>query len=121
MAEIIIPLGPSAFLSENQKRKPDGIQGKINVQNVEGQYIKHLGITYSGNPNCPYDGPTQESQGNWPFYFEITFANDDENPVQVYLNKRGILDIQDVPISKVQLVGDCPEPAKLNIEFEWKV
>lgn len=122
MATIDIPLGPSAFLSQNGANLNfDGDTAPICIitPSVQGGFITHLGITYSGNPNCPNQNPNQQP---WPFYFSLKFA-DESVCSQIYLNKQGILDIQGVQITEAQIHKNNIsgfEPSKLNIEFEWK-
>lgn len=126
MAIANIPLGPSAFLSQNGANLNfDGNTADICVitPSVQNGFITHLGITYSGNPNCP-----NQQQSGWPFYFSLKFADKNELAVPVYLNKQGILDIQGVQITEVHIHKNNVsgnnslgfEPSKLNIEFEWK-
>lgn len=126
MAIANIPLGPSAFLSQNGANLNfDGNTADICIitPSVQNGFITHLGITYSGNPNCP-----NQQQSNWPFYFSLKFADKNELAVPVYLNKQGILDIQGVQITEVHIHKNNVsennslgfEPSKLNIEFEWK-
>lgn len=125
MATIDIPLGPSAFLSQNGanlKFNGDTAPICIITPSVQGGFITHLGITYSGNPNCPNQNPNQEQPRPWPFYFSLKFA-DESVCSQIYLNKQGILDIQGVQITEAQIHKNNIsgfEPSKLNIEFEWK-
>lgn len=125
MAIVNIPLGPSAFLSQNGANldfSEDITQICIITPSVQNGFITHLGITYSGNPNCP-----NQQQSDWPFYFSLEFADGSEN-IPIYLNKQGILDIQGVQITKAYIhknnvLGNNSlgfEPSKLNIEFEWK-
>lgn len=125
MATVNLPLGPSAFLSQNGANlnfNGDTAQICIITPSVQGGFITHLGITYSGNPNCP-----NQQQYSWPFYFSLKFADNSEN-TSIYLNKQGILDIQGVQITeayihKNNILGNNSlgfEPSKLNIEFEWK-
>lgn len=140
MAIIDIPLGPSAFLSQNGANlnfDGDTAQICIITPSVQGGFITHLGITYSGNPNCSNQQPCPSQpapnqpdpnyQPNWPFYFSLQFADESVSPY-IYLNKQGILDIQGVQITKAwihknNISGNNSlgfEPSKLNIEFEWK-
>ena len=125
MAIVNIPLGPSAFLSQNGANldfSEDTTQICIITPSVQNGFITHLGITYSGNPNCP-----NQQQSDWPFYFSLEFADGSES-IPIYLNKQGILDIQGVQITKAYIhknnvLGNNSlgfEPSKLNIEFEWK-
>lgn len=127
MATIDIPLGPSAFLSqngndlnfnENNVARIGEIIYEHNgiTESVQDGFITHLGITYSGNPNCPNQEPSY-----WPFYFSFEFSDKTETPI--FLNKRGILDIQGVQIINAYIHKQNNlnfEPSKLNIEFEWK-
>lgn len=125
MAIVNIPLGPSAFLSQNGANldfSKDTTQICIITPSVQNGFITHLGITYSGNPNCP-----NQQQSDWPFYFSLKFADGSKSKT-IYLNKQGILDIQGVQITeayihKNNVSGNNSlgfEPSKLNIEFEWK-
>lgn len=125
MAIVNIPLGPSAFLSQNGANldfSGDPTQICIIAPSVQNGFITHLGITYSGNPNCP-----NQQQSDWPFYFSLKFADESES-IPIYLNKQGILDIQGVQITEAYIHKNNAsgnnslgfEPSKLNIEFEWK-
>lgn len=125
MAIVNIPLGPSAFLSQNGANldfSGDTTQICIITPSVQNGFITHLGVTYSGNPNCP-----NQQRSDWPFYFSLKFADGSES-MPIYLNKQGILDIQGVQITKAYIHKNNVsennslgfEPSKLNIEFEWK-
>lgn len=133
MATIDIPLGPSAFLSQNGNDLNFDNNNKARIGEITYQhngitktvqlgFITHLGIVYSGNPNCP-----NQTSSNWPFYFSLRFS-DGTIQAPIFLNKRGILDIQNVQITEayihkqtiLQQEGLGFEPSKLNIEFEWK-
>lgn len=104
--------------------------------------FSHIGITYTGNPIIGYhiEDPVIDENGkivgtiafedennneqnnniiDWPFYFLFTDSNN--NIQKILLNKKGILDIQNVSILQISIGGYCPEPAKLNIECEWKI
>ena len=83
--------------------------------------VKHLGITYSGNPMKEIKTPTNNNEYKWispPFYFKI-------NGTQTfYLNKQGILDLKNTNIDTIhslEILGDdlsAIQPNKLYIEYE---
>lgn len=89
------------FLSKNGK-------SGINITAPNGTIITHLGISYSGNV-------PKESNFNFKItFFDESFINN------IKLNKRGVLDLQNVAIKAIQLNGEILEPNKLNIEYETK-